>query len=616
MDVQRGEPCSPGRAHVCNGVPERRCLLLVSEAHGQQILSVLRSFRDRGVLFDFRICVQNETLPCHRCVLAACSDFFRAMFEVDMREKDDGMVTLSNLMPQAVHTFLDFAYSGQQEIVEENVDMLFQLASFLQVRALSRACSDFLVQTLDISNCLHLLAVAEGYGSSVLLRRSTDFVVANFHKLSSSREFLEMPAGVLECCLLSDSLNVPDEESVLRSLLLWTRHDLQNRRQKLPELLTHVRLHQMPPALLEELGASERLLLEDKDCSQIVRDASEQMKEFCGFFPDARPSTTVSYIYVHKTEEDSMTRHSFCYDVAADRWRELPRDAVRLADLPGSSLEGFAEKLFMTGGCQGNCCRTVRLHIAEPQHEATNDVWCYCPVTGSLVQLPAMGKARTMHASVTCLRRLYVIGGKTSGPSRGIQSLPDVEYYDPLKRIWTSVSPLPRRIYFPESAACGSVVYALGSELETSEAFNPSLDCFFRYDAITDQWCQLVAEFGQFFHATLVKAVAINETLYLCDLSTYKVYSFCPDTCVWKGEGSFECAGFNAGAIGVQDRIYILGGDYSPDEITDEVQVYHSKRSEWEEVAPMPRALTEFHCQVLSFNKYRDPWRSEAVTTP
>lgn len=44
---------------------------------------------------------------------------------------------------------------------------------------------------------------------------------------------------------------------------------------------------------------------------------------------------------------------------------------------------------------------------------------------------------------------------------------------------------------------------------------------------------------------------------------------------MWKGQGSFECAGFNAGAVGTRDRIYILGGDYSPDEITDDVQVTH-----------------------------------------
>lgn len=50
-----------------------------------------------------------------------------------MIECDGGLVTLSNLSPEAVRSFLDFAYLGQMEIMEENVDMLFHLSSFLQV---------------------------------------------------------------------------------------------------------------------------------------------------------------------------------------------------------------------------------------------------------------------------------------------------------------------------------------------------------------------------------------------------------------------------------------------------------------------------------------------------
>lgn len=69
------------------------------------------------------------------------------MFEVNMRERDDGTVTLSNLLPQAVHAFLDFAYSGEIEIVDDNVDMLFQLASFLQVRVLRIHLINTLVST-------------------------------------------------------------------------------------------------------------------------------------------------------------------------------------------------------------------------------------------------------------------------------------------------------------------------------------------------------------------------------------------------------------------------------------------------------------------------------------
>lgn len=468
---------------------------------------------------------------------------------------------------------------------------------------LSQACSDFLIQRLDSSNCLHLLAIAEGYGSSCLLRYATEFAMANFHALCSSPDFLEISVEILQHCLASDSLSVPEEESALQSLILWTQHDLQSRLKLFPDLLSNIRLHHLPPAKLVEIGQSEALILNSDDCSRKVTKALAQVTKFSGFFSDARPSTTSSYIFVHKTEKNGKTRHTFCYNVAANRWHQLPNSA--LTDLPGSSITSFGEKLFVIGGCQGKCCRMVRLHITEPDHEATRKAWCYCPVDENFEEIQPMQCPRTMHVSVSALHHIYVFGGK----SLGMHGLLDVECYDPLGKSWKSVSPLPRQIYFPETAVCDTIIYTLGSELETSNAFNPLLDCFFRYDARANQWCQLVPEFGQLFHATLVKAVSINMTLYLCDLSTYKLYSFCPDTCVWKSKGSFESAGFNAGAIGVRGKIYILGGDYSPDEVTDEVQVYDIRQSAWQEVAAMPCALTEFHCQVVSFTHYRDPWR-------
>ncbi|XP_042372585.1 kelch repeat and BTB domain-containing protein 3-like, partial [Plectropomus leopardus] len=182
----------PGSPPQCNGVSECRTMLRVAESHGLQLLGVLRSFRERGLLFDFTIKVQERSFPCHRCVLAACSDFFRAMFEVDMRECGDGSVTLGNQCPEAVGFFLDFAYSGETLITDSNVDMLFQIASFLQVSVLSRACSDFLIGTMDLCNCLSLFSLAEAYGSASLLKSANDFVVQNFSDLSKTQDFLDM----------------------------------------------------------------------------------------------------------------------------------------------------------------------------------------------------------------------------------------------------------------------------------------------------------------------------------------------------------------------------------------------------------------------------------------
>ncbi|KAJ3591042.1 hypothetical protein NHX12_008989 [Muraenolepis orangiensis] len=594
-----------------NGIPERRTLLRASESHGLQLLSVLRSFRQRGLLFDFTIKVQEHTFPCHQCVLAACSDFFRAMFEVDMRERGDGSVTLGNQSPEAVGSFLDLAYTGEAVITDHNVHMLFQLASFLQVSVLSRACSDFLIGTLDLSNCMSLSALAEGYGSSSLQQKAIEFVVQNFHNLSVTQGFLEMQADMLEACLRADGLHVPSEEAAVMSLMRWIRHDLPGRRRLLLGLLSLTRLHHLPAAVLTALRDTEPLLHGDNECISLMSEAHGKQSRHCGLLTDARPATTQTYIYTQKTEENGHVRHTFCYSLEADRWSEVSlgwglREGGPLApDPPGSHLNAYAEKMFVTGGCRGNCCREVRLHVAEPFHDATDEVWCLCPVTGSCTAVAAMCKPRTMHTAVTCLDRVYVIGGRTRGPRGDTPGLLEVEYYDPLSGNWSLVSPLPTAVFYPESCACGSIIYALGSEVELSDSFNPSLDCFFSYDARQDQWSRLVVEF---FYAKLVKAISIHETLYLCDLSTYKVHSFCPEACIWKDEGSLECAGFNAGAVSTGERIYILGGDYSRDKFTDEVQVYHSGRSQWEEVAPMPRGLTEFHCQLISFNRYRDPW--------
>ncbi|XP_063300991.1 kelch repeat and BTB domain-containing protein 3 [Pelobates fuscus] len=603
MDIPRDSYANS----VCNGFSpsQKKAVCLLVQGHGQEVLNVLQAFREQQIFFDFNITVKDQLMPCHRCVLAASSDFFRAMFEVNMKERDDGNVNISNLTPTAVKAFLDYAYSGQAEITEENVDMLFQMSSFFQVPLLSKACSDFLIKSIDIHNCLQLLSISESYGSSRLFERALEFSLEHFSLITQSTDFLELNIGVLEKCLQHDNLNVPEEEFVLSAVLAWTKRHLDKRERYLPQLLSKVRLHQLSQATLQALLVSEEQLLKGTNCFSTINSAIKSVQQSGGLFPDARVSTTEKYIFVHKTIEDAETQHTFCYSIKTDTWSEPPQ--IHIVDLPGSSISSYAEKLFITGGCKGNCCRAVRLHIAESYHDATDQTWCYCPATNISSLVPAMKKPRTMHASVMTLNQLFVIGGKTRG-AQDTRSLLDVEAYNPLSREWKSVSPLPRGIYYPEASACKTVIYVLGSEVEMTDAFNPSLDCFFKYNADTDQWCELVAEFGQFFHATLIKAVPVNNTLYICDLSTYKVYSFCPETCVWKGEGSFECAGFNAGAVGIEDKIYILGGDYSPDEITDEVQVYHSNRSEWEEVSPMPQALTEFYCEVIQFNKCRDPW--------
>lgn len=61
------------------------------------------------------------------------------------------------------------------------------------------------------------------------------------------QEFLLLPVEEMERLLTSDEVNVPDEETVVTSLLTWVSHDAATRERHLPRLLSHVRLPLLQP---------------------------------------------------------------------------------------------------------------------------------------------------------------------------------------------------------------------------------------------------------------------------------------------------------------------------------------------------------------------------------
>lgn len=88
----------------------------------------------------------------------------------------------------------------------------FTLFSLLlpQVSVLSRACSDFLIETMDLCNCLSFLSLAEAYGSTSLLQSANKFVIQNFNDLSKTQDFLEMQVLVedKQDCLNEQKLEI------------------------------------------------------------------------------------------------------------------------------------------------------------------------------------------------------------------------------------------------------------------------------------------------------------------------------------------------------------------------------------------------------------------------
>lgn|SRR6218665_1007312 len=69
----------------------------------------------------------------------------------------------------------------------------------------------------------------------------------NFVDVINNQEFLSLPSEELAKLLMRDDLNVPSEEMVFHSLILWAKHNRSSLLQSLPRLLECVRLPLLIP---------------------------------------------------------------------------------------------------------------------------------------------------------------------------------------------------------------------------------------------------------------------------------------------------------------------------------------------------------------------------------
>ena len=75
----------------------------------------------------------------------------------------------------------------------------------------------------------------------------TVFFQERFNEVMNTQEFLILPPEEVCKLLASDDLNIPNEEIIYQSLLMWVNHDLATRKKYLPKLMSHIRLPLMSP---------------------------------------------------------------------------------------------------------------------------------------------------------------------------------------------------------------------------------------------------------------------------------------------------------------------------------------------------------------------------------
>ncbi|KAL9954901.1 hypothetical protein ACROYT_G042486, partial [Oculina patagonica] len=464
------------------------------------------------------------------------------MFSSGMKESNQKQLSLQSVSFIAMSLILDYFYTREIVINDENVLDLLNASSFLLVTPVKNACIQVLSRRLGSDNCFSVLQIAEQFGADELAKRANDYIKTNFSHVVNNEEFVSLSREELIRFISSDDIQVEKEEEVYQSVLKWVKHDEANRAAALPELLKHLRKDSLQKGFLESELTREPLLMvasshgdpAPKKNKKSTKGAKRSKKGKSGksaVGQQLRPSTELHNIMIGIGT--GGCRKAFCYDMNK-------KEMLLLADLSllqySPQVAFVGRTLYLVGGQNYNnecvnkvsavCfddakklrssvgvrmglewkakkpCDEARLKASlvtldgllyyiggwhVPSGQCCNSVECYDPELDEWNSRAGLNMSRCKSGCVATEKHIYIIGGGTSFIPLTDSMLWSVEKYDPERNFWSYVAALKEARSNPGCVYYGGKIYAIGG-IDSSGFQTSSCEM---YSPITDEWVSI-----------------------------------------------------------------------------------------------------------------------------
>lgn len=344
----------------------------------------LRGMQQQGQLCDVTLETHsNQQIAAHRAVLAAASPYFKAMFINKLMESTQKTVCMKDIDHDILQAVVAYTYSAEFVLSSDRVLLLMVAADLLQMVPLRDECSVFLQQQLCPDNCLSTRAFAGMHNCSHLFNICTKYVSDHFEDVIACDEYLYLQGDQLKDLISRDEIRVTCEEEVYSAVMRWVYHDLEARRDSLPEILSHVRLPFVSSQFLSGNVEQERLIQNEGQCQLYIQEA---------------------YTYKKSPEKRSQLKYS-------------PRAKPR-------KPSGLQDSILTVGGM----CKNHPLSAVE-QYELDSSNWTVL----SDLETARFGLAACFHDGC-----LYAIGGYNDA----LGYLNSVECYNVKENTWRKAAPM------------------------------------------------------------------------------------------------------------------------------------------------------------------------------
>ena len=203
----------------------------------------LNILRRQDCLCDITLGTKDDKeFKAHRNILSAASPFFCKLNQSDMKENREGIVRFEEISGAVMEDVLEFIYTGNVEVTQENCKDLIAAANYLLIPGLKNLSWQFLEQQITKSNCISTFYFAEMYQCDELITNTRKFIHAYFASVAEMDEFLNLEAEEVERWISSDDISVAVEADVFKIVLKWIEQNKSERKASFEQLFRHVRL--------------------------------------------------------------------------------------------------------------------------------------------------------------------------------------------------------------------------------------------------------------------------------------------------------------------------------------------------------------------------------------
>ncbi|KAM8953550.1 kelch-like protein 6 [Pelodytes ibericus] len=547
----------------------------------------LENLRLENSLTDVMLCVGNKVFSCHRVVLAAASNYFRAMFCNELKEKYEERIVIRGVDAETMDIILDYTYTSKVVITKQNVQKILEASSLFQFLRMVDACSSFLSEALHPENCVGILRLADTHSLDPLKMRVQNYIIQNFSQVLNHEDFLELQPEILYHILKSDELYVTEEAQVFETVINWVHYKQSERLSLLPNLLECVRLPLLDPWYLVGTVEANELIRQCPDVFPLMQEArmyyltgneiiSERTKPRMHEF-----QSEVFMIIGGCTKDEKFVTEVTCLD-------PLRRSRLEVAKLPTSDQDNeneekkwvefacitFKNEVYISGG-------------KETQH----DVWKYNSSINKWIQIEYLNVGRWRHKMAALCGKVYTIGGFD-----GSQRIYSVEAYDPFHNCWTEVAPLLFSVSSFASASYQNKLYIIGGGPNGKLATDKT-QC---YDPTINKW---TLKSPMPVEAKCINAVSFHDHIYIVGGAMKALYSYSPLQDSWCLVTTFSHERASCGIAACCNKIFITGGRDEKNEVIATVLCWDVENHKLTEECVLPRGVSH-HSSVTIRKSY------------